>query len=291
MADRGRPSVRRRSLAAELKRLREERNLTGEDVALTLTWSTSKISRIENSRIAISEADLGALLEVYEVPDDRREELLALVRAPKPRGWWEAFSDILPEWYAAYIRLEAEAQSIRSWSAELVNGLLQTAAYAQAVMDAQDSAAGPDEASRRVQIRLKRQQILTGENPTAVTVVLDESVLLRRQGSDATMAEQLDHLIQMSFAPNVRLHVLPLDGVHPVAVGGGFSLLNFAPVPGIGPASNVVYVEQYAKTGLYVEDELQTREYRLGFDRLLNESLDQEKSRELIERIRRDRWS
>jgi transcriptional regulator with XRE-family HTH domain len=291
MADHGGPSVRRRRLAAELKRLREERGLTGEDVALALTWSTSKISRVENSRSRISAADLGKLLEVYEVPPGHLEELLVLAREPRRRGWWEAFSDVLPEWYAAYIVLESDAESIQCWSPELVTGLLQTVSYARAVVEAQDEPTGADAAVRRVQIRVRRQRILTGENPTDVIVVLDESVLLRRQGTDETMAGQLDHLIRLSSAPNVRIHVLPLDGVHPVGVGGGFSLLRFPPVPGIGPMSDVVYVEQYGNTGLYVEDEAQTREYRLGFDRLLRESLDQERSRELIERIRRDRWS
>lgn len=293
MPDHGGPSVRRRRLAAELKRLREERNLTGDEVAEALHWSTSKISRIENSRTGVKPSDLSKLLGVYGVPADHREELLELAREPRRKGWWEAYSDVLPEWLAAYMVLESEAESISWWSPEIVTGLLQTENYARAVIDAQGSPTdSPGEIARRIQARIKRQRILTGENPIGAVFVLDESVLLRRHGSDSVMREQLEHLIQMSRLPNVRIHVLPLAAAtHPVGIGGSFLLLQFPPVPGIGPTSDVVYVEQFAGSALYVEDEAETYRYRLGFERLVAESLDAARSIALIEKIKREIWS
>ncbi len=293
MPDHGGPSVRRRRLAAELKRLREERNQTGDDVAAALHWSASKISRIENYRTGIKRGDLGRLLAFYGIPDGHRAELLELADEPRRKGWWEAYSDVLPESLAAYVGLESEAESILCWSPEIITGLLQTERYATAVTDTEaSSASSPGEVARRVQARLKRQRVLVGDNPTRATFVLDESVLLRRHGGPDVMAEQLAHLVEMSRLPNIQIRVLPLAAAaHPVTVGGSFLLLQFPPVPGIGPASDVVYVEQYAKSALYVEDEAETYQYRLAFERLVSESLDEAGSVALIERIRRENWS
>ena len=293
MPDHGSPSVRRRRLAAELKRLREERNLTGDEVARKLRWSTSKVSRIENSRTGIKPADLGKLLAIYGISGGHKDELLDLAREPRRKGWWEAYSDVLPEWYAGYVIIESEAESISCWSPEIVTGLLQTKDYARAVSDTQaSSASSPGEVSRRVQARLRRQHILTGDDPIRGTFVLDESVLLRRQGSAATMAGQLARLLELGNQPNITIVVLPLASAsHPVATGGSFLLLQFPPVPGIGPASDVVYIEQYAKSALYVEDESETYQYRLAFERLVAASLSEAESAALIERTRREVWS
>lgn len=293
MTDHGNPSVRRRRLAAELKRLREERNLTGDEVASTLRWSTSKVSRIENSRTGIKPADLGKLLAVYGVSGTHKEELLDLAREPRRKGWWEAYSDVLPEWYAGYVIIESEAEAILCWSPEIVTGLLQTEDYAFAVSDTQGSSANsPGEVSRRVQARLRRQHLLGGDHPIQGTFVLDESVLLRRQGSSATMRGQLARLLELAARPNIAILVLPLASAsHPVTVGGGFLLLQFPPVPGIGPASDVVYIEQYAKSALYVEDEAETYQYRRAFEHIVEESLSADESAELIQRVSREIWS
>ncbi len=292
MPDHGGPSVRRRRLAAELRRLREELGLTGEEVADTLQWSASKISRIETYRTGVKSADLGKLLDVYGVPPEHRDELLALTREPRRKGWWEAYTDVLPPWYAAYIVLESEAEKIMWWSPELVNGLLQTEGYARAVTGTMGAPTDPPgEITRRIQARLRRQRILGGDGPTSVTFVLDESVLMRRLGDRQVMRDQLEHLIKVAALPNVALHVLRLADTHPVGGGGGFALMQFPAVPGIGPASDVVYIEQLGRSALYVEDEAETYQYRLAFERLVSEALDPARSRELIETIKHELWS
>src|ERR1017187_2262471 len=89
MPDHGGPSVRRRRLAAELRRLREEQGLTADEVAETLQWSGSKISRIELCRTGVKVADLGQLLDIYGVLPEHRDELLVLARERRHKGWWE----------------------------------------------------------------------------------------------------------------------------------------------------------------------------------------------------------
>jgi len=293
MPELGSPSVRRRRLAAELRRLREERNLTGEDVAESLGWSASKLSRIELARTGIKAADLSDLLTDYGLPAEHRQELLGLVEKPRSREWWRTYTDALPEKFVTLLGLESQAASISAWSPELLPGLLQTKDYARASIDAHMAATArisPSEVERRVQARLRRQHLLTSENPTPFACVLDESVLLRHLGTAQVMRDQLAHLVQMSQLHNVTLHVLPLGGSHPVGTGA-FILLRFAPIPGIGPVSDIVYLEQLSGSQLYVDDDAETHQYELGFGHLVESSLAEDESRDLIERVMSERWS
>jgi transcriptional regulator with XRE-family HTH domain len=289
----GSPLVRRRRLAAELRRLREESSLTGEEVAESLGWSSSKLSRIETARIGIKLGDLSRLLDHYGVSAEYREELLAVGAKTRSRGWWDAYADAWPERFAPYLVLESEAESIWAWSPELVPGLLQTQEYARAAINAHmaaTSAISPGEIERRVQTRMRRQQILTGANPTTLTCVLDESVLLRLESDARIMHGQLAHLLAIGDLDNVTLRVLPLAGAHSIGTGA-FMLLQFAPIPGIGPASDIVYIEQLSGSALYVDDDAETHQYRLGFGHLVAESLDPAASADLIASVMRAAWN
>ena len=293
MPEYGSPTVRRRRLAAELRRLREHADLTGEDVAEQLGWSASKVSRIELYRTGVKTADLTKLLDLYGVTGTHQAELLALATEPRRKGWWEAYSDALPEEYSAYIVMEAEAESLEVWAPQLVYGLLQTPDYARAVIEAHmGSTVGlpPGKIRQRVQTRIERQQMITGERRLPVTVVLDQSVLLRQVGDERIMREQLQHLIEMSERPNVSLRVLPLVGSHPIGTGA-FVLMHFAPVPGLSQSTDVIYIEQLGKTALYVEDEDEVFDYRLALTRITDRSLSPDETRNLIAKVAREDWA
>jgi transcriptional regulator with XRE-family HTH domain len=293
MPESGSPSVRRRQLAAELRRLREERNLTGEDVAQSLGWSASKLSRIELCRTGIKPADLASLLTEYGVSAEHRDELVRLAEKPPNRDWWRSYSDSLPGGFTGLIGLESDATSIATWSPELVPGLLQTLDYARAAVSAHAGSVprmSPTEIERRAQTRMRRQHLLTSAEPTPFACVLDESVLLRRLQDAQVMRDQLAHLIEMSLLGHITLHVLPLDGAHPIGTGA-FILLKFAPIQGIGPVSDIVYLEQLSGSQLYIDDDAETHQYELGFGRLIAESLDAEASRDLIASVISEHWS
>jgi transcriptional regulator with XRE-family HTH domain len=287
----GSPTVRRRRLAAEVRRLRERAGLTEEEVAERLDWSSSKLSRIELHRTGLKPHDLARLLELYQVSEAHREELLELAREPRRRGWWEAYSDdALPEEYAAFIGLEAEAESESGWSPDIVYGLLQTEDYARALICAHmGSSISPGDIERRVETRMVRQHVVTRDEPFTLSVVLDESALLRLFGTQSVMRQQMERLVEASQLPNVNLRVLPLTGPHPVGTGE-FVILKFAPAHGTR-LHDVVYIEQLTRSALYVEDEVDTREYSLAFDRLIAQALDPAKSRELITKTMREYWS
>src|SRR5690348_5388518 len=225
----GSPTVRRRRLAAELRRIRADSGRTADDVGRALGWSKAKISRYELARGGLRPADVARLLDVYGVEGSYREQLLALAEEAVHKGWWESYSDVLTEGHLAFIGLEAEATSILEWQINVVPGLLQTERYARDVLSGYDEVAtiSPRAIQRRVETRLTRQQILTRDDgPLELKVVLDESVLRRRRGDRSTMFAQLQHLAEISERQNVTIHVFPLEERHRLAVDS-FAIMEF----------------------------------------------------------------
>jgi len=283
------PTVRRRRLAAELRRLRERAGLTGDEVAEDVGWSASKVSRIETAQTAPRESDIKKLLGLYGVGGRDAEELLALAKEAAGKGWWETYSPTLPPEYSALIGMEAEAQSALSWAAQAVPGLLQTADYAREVTNGYLERIAPvpsSETRRRVEVRLARQQVLTRDNPLELRAVLDQSVLYRRFGNRDVMNSQIKKLLDLSERANISLRILPLDGPHPIGTGA-FVLLQFGDVHHV-THQDVVYIENLTGSR-YVEEEDEVYRYRRSFDRLTELAKDEAKSREVLTAAR-DEW-
>ncbi|SEG33574.1 Helix-turn-helix domain-containing protein [Thermomonospora echinospora] len=282
------PTVRQRRLGAELRRLREERSLTGDGVAELLGWSPSKVSRIENARIGARVSDIRLLLELYEVDGSHLREVLALAEEAGQRGWWAQYSD-LPAEYAAFIALEDEADAALQCESQVIPGLLQTERYARHVIRGWNTIATitPQAIERRVEVRMRRQELLTRPNPLRLSVVLDEAVLLRRVGDHATMHEQLNRLLELAALPSLRLRVLPLDGPHQPIVGESFILLEFSPAYDV-TFPDVVHTESLTAT--QSQHESVTHSYRLAWESLAGQTLGNEESLERISRIARERW-
>jgi transcriptional regulator with XRE-family HTH domain len=277
MAERRAPSVRSRQLAAELRRLREEAALTGEDVAVRLGWSGAKVSRVETARTAIAPADLLLLLDVYDVSGQQRERLTELGRTARQRGWWDTYADMLGPEYATLIALEADAESVGWYAAQIVPGLLQTEEYAREIIRSTLLISPPGEIERRVQVRMARQRVLTRDAPLRLSAVLDEAAIQRAVGGPEIMRGQLAHLAQVCAWPNIDLRVLPnAAGAHP-AVTGEFTILRFPEL--IAP--DVVYLENMT-SNIYVEREAEVFRYSLAFERLTALSLGLEDSAALL---------
>ena len=282
------PTVRRRRLADELRRLREHANLTGDQVSARVGWSASKLSRIENAHTAPGPAEIRKLAALYGVDEHSVGELLALAEEAAGKGWWETYSQTLPE-YSALIGMEAEARAALSWAPLIVPGLLQTSDYAREVTNGYVEGiapVSPAETRRRVEARLTRQQVLTRDNPLRFSAILDQSVLFRRFGNPTVMRSQIKRLLNLSERANITLRILPLDGLHPIGTGA-FVLLQFDEVHDV-THRDVVYLE-HLTGGSYVEEEEESFTYRRSFDRLSELALDEGKSREMLAAAR-DSW-
>src|SRR5271170_3756183 len=212
----GGPTVPRRLLGAQLRRLREERGITLEDAGSVIRASGSKMSRLETGRVGFKDRDIADLLSFYEVTDEQqRGALRELARNASAHGWWHDYSDVLPAWFEAYVGLEEAATSSRAYEIQFVPGLLQTEDYARAVTLLGHEGAPPDEIEQRVALRMARQALLTGPQPAHLWAVLDEAVLRRPAGRPGVMRRQLQHILRAADRPNVTIQVIPFAaGAH-----------------------------------------------------------------------------
>jgi transcriptional regulator with XRE-family HTH domain len=257
-------------LGGQLRQLREGAGISPDEAAWRIRGSRSKISRLENGRSRFKERDISDLLDFYGVADplttDRMLELAAQANAPT---WWARSSGLLPSWFEPYLGLEASATLIRSFDLQFVNGLFQTEAYARAVTLIGTGHPDPDEVRQRVEIRMRRQELLTAARPPRVWSVLDEAAIRRPVGTTAVMREQLEHLVRLTEHPNITLQLIPFAaGAHDGA-GGAFTVLRFAEpdVP------DVVYFEQLAGAQ-YLDKRSETDRYLDVINRLSAAALD-----------------
>ena len=225
----GGPTVRRLLVGAQLRRLRTDSGLSREQAGEAIRASEWKIHRLENGQVGFKDRDVVDLLRLYEVDDPGEvASFLVLAREANAPGWWHHFGDLLPPWFRAYVDLEAAASLIRTYEGQFVPGLLQTEDYLRAVVGGAHLEDSPEEAERRVALRLGRQQLLTREGVPRLWAVVDEAALRRPVGGREVMRAQLERLAEAAELPNVTLQVLPLEaGAHPAMVGA-FSILRFA---------------------------------------------------------------
>jgi transcriptional regulator with XRE-family HTH domain len=283
------PTVRRRRLAAELRGIRESKGVSGDSVAVALKWSPSKISRYERARTGLRPREVARLLDYYQVSGSRRALLLELAEDAAQKGWWEEFGDSLSEDYQQFIGLEHEAASIAIWHVDVVTGLLQTEDYARHIISSYSRVEpiAPGMIGRLVRVRMRRQQILDRDG-LQLSVVLDESILKRRVGSDTVMYEQLQHLARAAERPNLTLRVLPLNAQHTVT-GESFVIFGFGD-DSDAMLQDVVSTE-HLRNGFSVEGERETYLHRIAFQMLAEASLDPAGSRALILEAAESHWS
>ncbi|WP_058047308.1 helix-turn-helix domain-containing protein [Streptomyces roseifaciens] len=221
----GSPTARRRRLAIELKKLREDHELTCNEVGAALHWSGSKVNRLETGSGRVQPSDIGALCRFYGTTDELREFLMQLAKDSKLRGWWHAHGAAVPPWFSVYIGLEQGASSLRQYQCEFVPGLMQTPAYTAELHRASSQLEG-EELERHVNVRMERQAILRRANPPDLWAIVHESVLRHIVGDKALMCAQLEYMLATSQLKNVTLQVLPFDaGSYPAT--GAFTILGF----------------------------------------------------------------
>jgi transcriptional regulator with XRE-family HTH domain len=258
------PTVRRRRLGSELRRLREVHGYKLEEVADRLGLAPSTLSRIETGKAPTKTAYLTALLELYGVSDPAQRQILTdMAREGHRKGWWAVYDDVLPTGFGIYVGLEAEATGLRIYETQVVHGLLQTPDYARSVLREAYKKETPEQLERLAELRLKRQDVLAREEPPDLWLILDEAVIRRTIGGPEVMRAQLERLVEASEWPNVTLQVLPFSsGAHP-ALLGAFSIVEFPE----RATADVVYVDSWGGP-IYLEKDRDVRACAEAFDRL-----------------------
>lgn len=221
------PGIRRRRLAATLKQLREQAGKKPADAAEWLSRSQSTISKIEGGKQAVDIAQVRALLQLYGVESPESDAIVRLAGEANERGWWAAYSDTVPDWFAAYIALETDAVQLQVWDGSLIHGLGQTADVTTALVASGRQGVTDAILERTTSLRQARQSRLTGDDPMQVHMILGEGAVRQVIGGPEAWRGQLRHLIDMSELDNATIQVLPFSaGAHPGLVSP-FTLLRF----------------------------------------------------------------
>ena len=274
------PTVRRKRLGIELRRLREQASLTCEEVGQRLDCSGTRISRMETGRISVRPGDARELLEIYGVTGAEADALVQLAREARQKGWWHTYGRVLPPWFEAYVGLEAAAIRFRDFQSMVVPGLLQTEDYARAVLRAAPNPGDPEDIDRQVALRMERQAILGQGNPPHLWVVLTENIVRVQVGGPAVMRTQLRRLIDVAERSNVTLQVLPFTTAAHVQPISPFTILDFPDAAD----PTVVYLEHLTGS-LFLEADEEIMRYTVVFDHLRAEALGTAPSIDLIARV------
>ncbi|HZD15134.1 MAG TPA: DUF5753 domain-containing protein [Pseudonocardiaceae bacterium] len=273
------PTLRRRRLGRELRTLREASRMSASAVAQAIGSNQTKVSAVEGARRKFTEAELGKVLTVVKAPPEKAEELRLLHQQSDQLGWWDEYSDVLPDNIELLVGLEEGASWVRQYSEAFVPALLQTQHYAAAII----SSAAPYQRSadmpRLVGFRLERQKKLTDPN-FRYTALVNEGALRRHVGGRDVMRDQLHSLLDGDYPSTVELHVLPFEsGEHP-AQGQTFALISF-PEP---EDPEIVFVDMASESG-FLERQPEIRQHTSAFSVAMNKALDLDQSRQRITTI------
>jgi transcriptional regulator with XRE-family HTH domain len=278
------PTVRRRRLGAELRRLREAHSLKLEEVAERLGLAPSTLSRIETGKAPTKSAYLSALLDQYQVDDPGvRKVLVDMAREGHRKGWWSIYDDVLPSGFDIYVGLEAEASGLRSYETDVVHGLLQTTDYALAVLRELRPRDTEEQLQRVVDLRMRRQRLLDQDPPLDLWLILDEGAIRRNVGGSAVMRRQLEQLVQASRWSNVTLQILSFSSGAHAGLTGPFAILEFPE----RTDSDVAYTESVGGM-IYLEKDREVRACVEAFDRMRAAALSPAASVDLIQLVSRE---
>jgi transcriptional regulator with XRE-family HTH domain len=275
------PVVQRRRLRTELRRARLDAEQTQEQVATAMDWSLSKLIRIENGTVGISTNDLKAILAHYEITDDKRTaEMLGLARGARERSWWSGYRDAPPR-LIQLIEYESAAFIIRNFQPMLVPGLLQTEEYATTMIRNLVPQAPAEDVKLRVEIRMKRQQLLQQKEMPLMFFIMDEAAVRRVVGGGEAMRRQLQRLLDESEKPTVTIEIVPFSaGAHP-GMTGPFMLFEFPDAAD----DDALYLEGPDDARLNRDDAEEISRFRERFEVLRDLSLGPEGSRDLLRQL------
>ncbi|WP_333770660.1 helix-turn-helix domain-containing protein [Streptomyces sp. IBSBF 2435] len=252
-----------RVLGNYLRALRESRGCSPAAAGSRIRAHASKISRMETAHVSLKARDVEDLLQFYGVGVAERAEIARLVQCAAGPDWWQSYGEVVPDWLQQLIGLERDAHLVRTYETQFVPGLLQTDAYARAVVESGHRLAPPGENARRVQLRLERQRRMTEPGAPVLWALIDEGVLYRPVGGAAVMREQLLHLLDVLRRPGIRLQVASYAASAAATPGTAVTYLRFAQ----GFLPDVVYLE-HMTSALYLDRLDDVDRYRAALDEL-----------------------
>lgn len=287
----GGSTLPRRQLGRHLREAREALGMTLIESAKLMEWGKSSLQRLEKGQTEkIRTHDIRLLCEQFQLGAERTADLIALAEQTAVKSWWHDYGALITPAFDVYMGLESSARGLAQFQPSAVPGLLQTADYARSLDVLYFPNDPPDEIDRRVEIRARRQGLITRRNkPATYTAVLHESVLRTVIGSRKVMAAQLRHLADLSTHPNVDIRVLPFRAGLPVGLSTGpFLILDFdVDRKGKPEEPSVVYVESFTG-GIFLERLADLDRYREAYGVIQRAALDAQPSRDLLREVAKE---
>ncbi|MGW2779934.1 helix-turn-helix domain-containing protein [Streptomyces populi] len=277
------PTVGQVVLGRRLQELREAAGLNREEAARVLRVAPATVRRMETAEVALKIPYVQVLLTTYGVADDEAETFVALAEEANEPGWWQRYHDVLPDWFSMHVSLEGAARMIRSYEPHFVPGLLQTEEYARAVLEAGTvGQTGAEAIDRHVALRMKRQTLLTRENPPHLWVIMDETALLRPVSiRGEVMRDQMDRLLEWVELDHVTLQVAEFAaGPHP-GTYTSFALFRFAE----RELPDIVYSE-YVTGALYLDAREEVALHLEVLDHMSAHAASAERTKEILREFR-----
>lgn len=279
------PTVGQVVLGRRLQELREASGLKRDEAARVLRVTGATIRRMEMAEVSLKIPYIQVLLSTYGVPDGEIAAFVSLAEEANQPGWWQRYHDVLPDWFSLHVSLEQAAAVIRSYEPHFVPGLLQTEDYARAVLEAGTvGQTGPEEIERHVSLRLARQELLAGNNPPHLWVIMEETVLRRPVSIHSeVMADQLDHLLEAIEKDHITLQVAEFEkGPHP-GTYAPFVLFRFAEPE----LPDMVYSE-YLTGALYLDSRKEVAVHLEVLDHMVTGAATAQRTKEMIQERRAD---
>ncbi|WP_406212722.1 helix-turn-helix domain-containing protein [Streptomyces canus] len=252
------PTVLRMILGRRLQERRQGAGASLEDAARALRVTSLTIRRLEKAEVALKPLYVEKLLETYGADQQEIEEFVVLAERANEPGWWHTYRNVLPNWFSAYVSLEAGARTLRTYEPHYVTGLLQTHAYARGVLRGGFPNEADEDLGRRVDLRLRRQSLLERPDAPTLWVVMEEAVLHRVVGGPEVMREQIERLLEVSELEHVSVDVVPFTAGAHVGACAPFTYFRFEEpeLPDIvytEVLSGAMYLDQRADVSAHLE--------------------------------------
>ncbi|WP_077800507.1 helix-turn-helix transcriptional regulator [Streptomyces sp. JHA26] len=279
------PTVGQVVLGRRLQELREAAGLRREEAAKVLRVAPATVRRMETAEVALKIPYVQILLTEFGVPEDEVAAFVALAEEANRPGWWQRYTDVLPDWFSLYVSLEGAARIVRSYEPHFVPGLFQTEDYARAVLDAGTIGnSGREAVERHVSLRMERQRLLDRPDPPHLWVIMDETVLRRPVSVHGrVMREQLDRLLELSARDRVTLQVAEFDdGPHP-GTYAPFTLFRFAE-----PELPDMVFTEYLTGALYLDSREEVSTHLEVLDHMTARAASAQRTEKILREYRED---
>lgn len=279
------PVVANWELVVRIRERRRSRGVSVNNLTAQLGFTRNYWSAIENEHKLIPENTLKSVLTILAFDSDDRRQLLQLREEATKNGWWRDYSELFDDSIQRLFGLENGARQISAYDTLLVPGLLQTEDYARAIM-LSDITVRQVEVEQRVHARMRRQELLHGDNPLHLTAIMSEAVLRQQVGGIPVLRGQLEHLLAMSkqYPESIDIRLIPFTADACSLLGAGtLSLLDF-PSPRL---PRVAWHEALTIWGV-ITDENQVRDIATGFREALTRALDRRATMKMMETYRRN---